>query len=74
MLNTETLARRNVRIVEHGGRLMEIAEAHLDDVNERHLVVHGVVARALRQASDLDEMTLEFALGVALGIRNETAR
>lgn len=57
-------------VIEHGPRLNEIAAAQTKDVNAAHLIVHGVLARAMDDgASPVSADALNLALMHALAAR-----
>lgn len=60
-------ARRNLEVVSHGGRLNRAAALHTRDVNAAHLVVHGVLARAMDDGiAPISHTMLDDALSQAL--------
>jgi hypothetical protein len=57
-------------VIEHGPRLNEIAAAQTKDVNAAHLIVHGVLARAMDDdVSPVSADALDLALMHALAAR-----
>lgn len=57
-------------VIEHGPRLNEIAAAQTNDVNAAHLIVHGVLARAMdEEESPVSAEALDLALMHALAAR-----
>lgn len=57
-------------VLEHGPRLNEIAAAQTKDVNAAHLIVHGVLARAMDDGfSPVSADALDLALMHALAAR-----
>jgi hypothetical protein len=60
-------ARRNLEVVSHGARLNVAAALHTNDANAAHLVVHGVLARAMDdEAAPISHAVLDDALSRAL--------
>jgi len=57
-------------VIEHGPRLNEIAASQTKDVNAAHLIVHGVLARAMDDGvSPVSADALNLALMHALAAR-----
>lgn len=60
-----------IDVLAHGKRLHQLASGQISDVNEAHLLVHGVLARAMR--GDIAPVTsagMDASLWKALHARN----